>query len=79
MKNRTCQIKARKILGDYWVVPKDWNNKYLKNWFRKNEDIELQDGDIEVVSLLTVPRGSHLTIAQSVERGEFGLNKPRII
>ena len=79
MSKRLAKIKARKIITDYYVVPRDWNNKAIKNWFSANEDVELTDRDIEVISLNIVPRGSSVSIAQMVERGDFKLDKPRLV
>lgn len=79
MSKRLSQIKARKIITDYYVIPRDWKNKDVKKWFAKNEDVDLTDRDIEVVSLNTVPRGASCSIAQAVERGDFKLDKPRLI
>jgi hypothetical protein len=81
MSKRISKIKARKIIGDFYVIPRNWNFQLLQDWWRKNKDYELEKTDVEVVSLLEKVKEDKKiqTIAEIVERGDFGLNKPVLV
>jgi hypothetical protein len=65
----------------FWVIPKNWDFKYLKNWWKKNKGEILQPSDVQVVSLLEKVqyRVVAKSIAEIVDKAEFTLNKPRSV
>lgn len=79
MSERVSQVKARRILGDLYVIPKDMNKGDLLLWWSKNKSGAINERDIEVISLLEPLPGEKGTIASSVEKGDFPLNKPRLM